>query len=161
MTRKINRRIRSARAHTDSVERDKYRERKNESKNIQMKKRNTHKQKCELRKKGMSQYLFPRFYSSTSQLFGTSKAIHIFILDRQTDRHAHILYMRAYRVSIHTPFSVHLVSNQTLDEGLVTIETFVKVLHPKNIQSIVHLSILLFGLVSSSSTARVIVPFFI
>lgn len=99
------------------------------------------------RKIGTSKHLFPRFYSSMSQFYGTSKAIHlhtyIFIYLRQTGSHTHIRTDNKY---IRTPFLVHLVSNQTLDEGLVTIETFVKVLHPKNIPNIVVLSILFHGL---------------
>lgn len=46
--------------------------------------------------------------------------------------------------TVHTPSLVHLVSNQTLDEGLVTIETFAKVWHPGNIYNNVFLSVLFF-----------------
>lgn len=98
-------------------------------------------------------HVFPRFYSSMSQFYGTSKAIHLhahihlFIRDRQAaDKHTHthiLLLTQTINECVRTPFLVHLVSNQTLDEGLVTIETFAKVLHPENIpNAFVVLSIL-------------------
>lgn len=105
--------------------------RKNGKKKKRMKKQTyahrNEKTEVNTEKKGTSKHVFPRFYSSMSQLFGTHQKPFIYkFLFRQTGRHTY-KYICGKKCILHTPFLVHLVSNQTLDEGLVTIETFVKV----------------------------------